>query len=328
MTAESRAPQAGTSIQAHILARLDDLSPAETKVARALLDNYPDLALRSAAAIGQACSASPATVLRAVARLGFRTLPAFHSAVREELRYRLSAARFYKTPGGGSAPAGALAETERQNLSEAFSRLSPDTLGSIRQVLSLPALWIYGGRFSFSLAYYLYAHLHLLRPRVSLLNTSAIPISEEIVEVGRGHALVIFDFRDYDVEALFAACYARGRRSQVLLVTDPELSPAARYANHILPIPVNEPLPSFTAVTAAIDAVVLDLVEHEPDMVMRHSERIAESRQLLHQLRSDEDQRPGPDDSRLTRNPAMAYPPNQKTDAQLSPWHARHSRTY
>lgn len=174
-------------------------------------------------------------MLRCVARLGFRTLPAFHAAVREEVRSRLSAVRFYQTPGGGSASAGAFAEAERQNLSEAFARLSPDALGSIRQVLSLSALWIYGGRFSFALAYYLCAHLHLLRPRVSLLNTSAIPVSEEIVEVGRGHALVIFDFRDYDVEALFG---------------------------------------------------------------------IAESRQLLHQLRSDEDQpgRPDPDGSWLTRS--------------------------
>jgi DNA-binding MurR/RpiR family transcriptional regulator len=298
MTTEFQGLQPGGSIQAHILARLGDLSPSETTVARALLDNYPDLALRSAAAIGQACGASPATVLRCVARLGFRTLPAFHSALREEVRSRLSAARFYSAPRAGTAPAGELAselaQTEEKNLSEAFSRLSADTLASIRQVLTRPALWIYGGRFSYSLAYYLYAHLHLLRPRVSLLNTSSIPISEEIVNVGRGHGLVIFDFRDYDVEALFAACHARGGRSQVLLVTDPELSPAARYATHVLPLPVNKPLPSFTAVTAAIDVIVLDLVQHEPDTVAQHSKRIAESRQLLHQLRSGEKEL-GPD---------------------------------
>ena len=192
--------------------------------------------------------------------------------------------------GAGITLPGPLVETERQNLDDAFSRLSADALQSIRQVLTLPVLWIYGGRFSYSLAYYLHAHLHLLRPRVSLLNTSSVPIAEEIVEVGRGHGLVIFDFREYELEALFAARYARGRRSQVLLVTDPELSPVARYANHVLPIPVNKPLPSFTAVTAAVDAIVLDLIQHHPGTVTQQSERIAESRQLLRQLRADETQ--------------------------------------
>jgi DNA-binding MurR/RpiR family transcriptional regulator len=290
MTADRESPPAGASIPARILAGVEHLSPSETKVAKALLEDYPELALRSAAAIGQASGTSPATVLRCVARLGFETLPAFHTALREEVRFRLSSARFYEAPGAGTTLPGPLAETEHQNLDEAFSRLSADALRSIRQVLTLPVLWIYGGRFSYSLAYYLYAHLHLLRPRVSLLNTSSVPIAEEIVEVGRGHGLVIFDFREYELEALFAARYARSRRSQILLVTDPELSPAARYANHVLPIRVNKPLPSFTAVTAAVDALVLDLIQHRPDTVTQQSERIAESRQLLRQLRADETQ--------------------------------------
>jgi DNA-binding MurR/RpiR family transcriptional regulator len=290
MTADPDSRRAGASIPTRILARIEHLSPSETKVAKALLDDYPDLALRSAAAIGQASGTSPATVLRCVARLGFETLPAFHTALREEVRFRLSSARFYDAPRAGTTLPGPLVETERQNLDDAFSRLSADVLRSIRQVLTLPVLWIYGGRFSYSLAYYLYAHLHLLRPRVSLLNTSSVPIAEEIVEVGRGHGLVIFDFREYELEALFAACYARGRRSQILLVTDPELSPAARYANHVLPIPVNKPLPSFTAVTAAVDALVLDLIQHHPDTVTQQSERIAESRELMRQVRADETQ--------------------------------------
>jgi DNA-binding MurR/RpiR family transcriptional regulator len=288
MTADPEPRHTGASIPARILARIDQLSPGETKVAKALLEGYPDLALRSAAAIGQASGTSPATVLRCVARLGFETLPAFHTALREEVRFRLSTARFYEAPGAGTTLPGPLVETERQNLDDTFSRLSADALRSTRQVLTLPVLWIYGGRFSYSLAYYLYAHLHLLRPRVSLLNTSPIPIAEEIVEVGRGHGLVIFDFREYELEALFAARYARSKRSQILLVTDPELSPAARYATHVLPIAVNKPLPSFTAVTAAMDALVLDLIQHHPETVTQQSERIAESRQLLRQLRADE----------------------------------------
>lgn len=278
-----------TSIPNRILAKIDHLSPNETKVARALLENYPELALRSAAAIGQTAGTSPATVLRCITRLGFPTFPAFHAALRKEVRFKLSSARFYEAQGEEPVPAGPLIETELQNINDVFSHLSTEMLDSIRQVLTLPTLWIHGGRFSSSLAYYLYAHLHLLRPRVFLLNSSPTPIAEQVVEIGRGHGLVLFDFRDYDAEALFAACYARGRRGQVVLVTDPELSPAARYANHVLAVPVNNPLPSFTAATAAIDALVLDFIQHEAATVSRQSERIADSRELLQQVTDSED---------------------------------------
>lgn len=271
-------------IPAHILANIEHLSPNETKVARALLEDYPELALRSAAAIGQAAGASPATVLRCITRLGFPTLPTFHAALRKELRFRLSSARFYEAPGQQGTPPGSLLETEVQNVKNAFSHLSPEALNSVRKILTLPALWICGGSFSRSLAYYLYAHLHLLRPKVSILDTRATSIAEQIVEIGRGNGLVLFDFRDYDVEALFAASYVRSRRGRVLLVTDPELSPAARYANHVLAVPVNKPLPSFTAATAMTDALVLDFIQNQAATVARQSERIAESRQLLQQI--------------------------------------------
>jgi DNA-binding MurR/RpiR family transcriptional regulator len=278
------------SIPDRILAEIDLLSPGETKVARALLENYPELALRSAATIGRTAGASPATVLRCIIRLGFPTFPAFHAALRKEVRSKLSSDRFYEAPSEEAAMPGRLIETELQNLTNAFSRLSPDALSAMREILALPVLWIYGGRFSYSLAHYLHAHLHLLRPRASLLNGNPTPIAEQVVEIGRGHGLVLFDFRDYDLEALFAACYARGRRAQVLLVTDPELSPAARYANHVLAVSVNNPLPSFTAATAAIDALVLDFIQHQAATVTRQSERIADSRQLLQQLSDSENQ--------------------------------------
>lgn len=278
----------GNSIPDRILAAIDFLSASETKVARALLENYPELALRSAAAIGQTAGTSPATVLRCITRLGFPTFPAFHAALRKEVRFKLSAARFYEAPGEETALPGPLIETELQNVNDAFSHLTPDMLHAIRQILALPTLWVQGGRLTYSLAHYLYAHLHLLRPRVFLMNTGSTPIAEQVVEVGRGHGLVLFDFRDYDLEALFAANYARSRRAQVLLVTDLELSPAARYANHVLAVPVIKPLPSLTAATATVDALVLDFIQHQASTVSAQSERIAESRQILQRLSASE----------------------------------------
>ena len=54
---------------------MDELSPAEKKVARSLLANYPSAGLASAAALAKAAGTSTPTVLRLVVAAGHRRLP-------------------------------------------------------------------------------------------------------------------------------------------------------------------------------------------------------------------------------------------------------------
>jgi len=54
-----------------IFRRMDELTPAEKKVARTLLARYPAAGLESTAALAAAAGTSKPTVLRLLDRLGF-----------------------------------------------------------------------------------------------------------------------------------------------------------------------------------------------------------------------------------------------------------------
>lgn len=60
-----------------IFQRMDELTPAERKVARTLLARYPAAGLESTAALAAAAGTSKPTVLRLLVRLGVRQLSRF-----------------------------------------------------------------------------------------------------------------------------------------------------------------------------------------------------------------------------------------------------------
>ena len=73
------------SLEQLILDNINSLTPAETRVARAILASYPALATRSSSAIAEVAQSSPASVIRFVNKLGFANLREFHEAIRDGL---------------------------------------------------------------------------------------------------------------------------------------------------------------------------------------------------------------------------------------------------
>jgi DNA-binding MurR/RpiR family transcriptional regulator len=275
-----------TTVAERILGSLDLLTAAERRVGRAILSSYPSFGLQSTTEIGKTAQASPATVVRFVTKLGFAGVPDFHHALRQEIDHRMSSP-FWELNEDGRRPSseflGVMEETQSSLVRETLGRLSDDVLSQIRHlVMSSPRLWIAGGRFSQSLAHYLYAHMQLFRPQVRLLVPWPVPITDQIFHVTRGDCLVVFDFRRYDVEAEFAARYFKSHRGRVVVVTDPYLSPAAHHADHTLIASFEGRmlLGSHTGATALVDAIVTYLMSRDETLRGR-IDRVEEARELL-----------------------------------------------
>src|SRR5213595_1060415 len=97
--------------------RLDSLSPAERRLARALLASYPIAGLESVARFAERAGVSPPTVTRFIAKLGFRGYPEFQENLRDEVQARLSSPleRYRDEPKSDSAVNHAL-EVSTHNL--------------------------------------------------------------------------------------------------------------------------------------------------------------------------------------------------------------------
>src|SRR5690242_7210078 len=85
--------------------RLDSLSPAERRLARALLASYPIAGLESVARFAERAGVSPPMVTRFITKLGFRGYPEFQEILREEVQARLSSPleRYREEPRHDSA---------------------------------------------------------------------------------------------------------------------------------------------------------------------------------------------------------------------------------
>ena len=265
--------------------RLDSLSPAERRLARVLLATYPIAGLESVAKFAERAGVSPPTVTRFIAKLGFRGYPEFQESLRREVQSRLSSplARYRDEPNRDSALKHAL-EVAGHNLKSTLDLLSDR---DVKETVSLLAdvrrrVMILGGRVSAPLARYLAGQLHLLRPGVALVDAERSAPAQQLIDMRKTDVLVVFDYRRYQSDTIEAARVAAGRGCDVVLFTDPWLSPASAFSRQVLVTSVETvgPFDSLVGAVALVEALIA--------AVLRELGSRAEARmQSLERLRAD-----------------------------------------
>ncbi|HEY3083950.1 MAG TPA: MurR/RpiR family transcriptional regulator [Candidatus Dormibacteraeota bacterium] len=241
--------------------RLDSLSPAERRLARALIASYPIAGLESVARFAERAGVSPPTVTRFIAKLGFRGYPEFQENLRDEVQARLSSplARYREEPQRDSAIKTAL-DVSAHNLKATEELLSER---DVEEAVALLAdvrrrVLVLGGRVSAPLARYLAAQLHLLRPGIGLVDSERSTPAQQLIDMRKTDVLVVFDYRRYQPDTIECARIAAGRGCDVVLFTDQWLSPASAFARQVLVTSVETvgPFDSLVGATAVVEALV------------------------------------------------------------------------
>lgn len=245
--------------------RLDSLSPAERRLARVLLATYPIAGLESVARFAERAGVSPPTVTRFIAKLGFRGYPEFQENLRREVQSRLSSplARYRDEPKRDSALDHAL-EVASHNLKSTTQLLSDRDFKEAVDVLSdvRRRVLVLGGRVSAPLARYLSSQLHLLRPGVELVDAERSAPAQHVIDMRKTDVLVVFDYRRYQADTIDSARLAAARGCDVVLFTDPWLSPASAFARQVLVTSVETvgPFDSLVGAMAVVEAVVASVL--------------------------------------------------------------------
>lgn len=235
---------ARASIETEIHDAMARLTSAEARAARALLGDYPTLGLAPVAEFAASSHTSPATVLRFVAQLGFSSYPDFQRQLREELSERFKTP-LEKTPAAKAGGQGSFlprfAKKVEDNLRETALRLPEAEFEAVcaRIADSRSACHLSGGRFTDAIASYLTAHLRVVRAGVRKLEGRPASRADQLLDVNPRDVIIIFDIRRYDDDLVRLAKAAKDRRATVILITDTWISPASRYARHVLPCAVD-----------------------------------------------------------------------------------------
>jgi DNA-binding MurR/RpiR family transcriptional regulator len=244
--------------------RLDSLSPAERKLARVLLASYPIAGLESVARFAERGRVSPPTVTRFITKLGFSGYPEFQETLRHEVQARMSSplARYHaEEPGRGadSVLTDAL-EIASANLKATLVVLSHRDANEAVELLSdvRRRVLVLGGRMSAPLARYLAGQLHLLRPGIGLVDAERSAPAQQLIDMRKGDVLVVFDYRRYQADTIDSARVASTQGCNIVLFTDPWLSPASAFARQVIVTSVDTvgPFDSLVGAMAVVEGVV------------------------------------------------------------------------
>ena len=263
---------AGRRVGEVVRQSLDSLSPAERRLARVLLASYPIAGLESVARFAERAGVSPPTVTRFITKLGFRGYPEFQESLRTEVQARLSSplARYRDEPHESSDTwrvdseivdrAKTALDASAHNLRATLELLSHrdvkeaiDLLADVRR-----RVMVLGGRVSAPLARYLAGQLHLLRPGIGLVDAERSAPAQQLIDMRKTDVLVVFDYRRYQPDTIECARVAAARGCDVILFTDPWLSPASAFARQVLVTSVETvgPFDSLVGAMAVVEALV------------------------------------------------------------------------
>ena len=244
--------------------RLNDLSPAERKLARVLLASYPIAGLESVVRFAERARVSPPTVTRFITKLGFSGYPEFQETLRNEVQARLSSpvSRYRDNEAGrgtDSVLSDAL-EVATHNLKVTLDVLSHRDVNEAVELLAdvKRRVMVLGGRVSAPLARYLAHQLHLLRPGIGLVDAERSTPAQELIDLRKGDILVIFDYRRYQADTIESAQVTSAQGCNVILFTDPWLSPASAFARQVIVTGVDQvgPFDSLVGAMAVVEGVV------------------------------------------------------------------------
>jgi DNA-binding MurR/RpiR family transcriptional regulator len=237
-------------------------APAERRVVRALLTEYPLTGLEPLAVVAERAGTSGPTVLRVVGKLGFGGYPEFQRALRAELAVRWSAPLDVMPREPATGLVGTVREAIRTAVAADLDRLAggPDT-DAAAALLADPrnAVWVLGGRFSGVLAEYLALHLQVLRRGVHRVTGDPGNRHTALLDVARRDVVVVFDYRRYQRDTVEFGRRAAVQGARLILFTDHLLSPLAA-DTHVVLVTATDTGTPFSVMSPALAAVETVLV--------------------------------------------------------------------
>ena len=244
--------------------QLDSLSPAERKLGRVLLASYPIAGLESVVRFAERARVSPPTVTRFITKLGFSGYPEFQETLRNEVQARMSSPLTrYRDDQSARGPDSVLSdalEVASHNLKATLEVLSHRDVNEAVELLAdvRRRVMVLGGRVSAPLARYLAHQLHLLRPGVGLVDAERSTPAQELIDLRKGDVLVVFDYRRYQADSIESAQVTSAQGGNVILFTDPWLSPASAFARQVIVTSVDQvgPFDSLVGAMAVLEGFV------------------------------------------------------------------------
>jgi len=264
------------TIEERLRAGFDDLTRAERHLASHLLRHYPVAALGSITALAKAAEVSSPTVVRLVQKLGYQGYTGFQAGIRAELEQRLISPLAKHDRWAGGVPEthilNRFADAVLGNLHATLAQVNHAEFDAAAALMADPARRVYatGGRITHAMADYFVTHMKVIRPGVSLISEMSNAWPPALIEMAPGDVLLAFDIRRYENNVLQLVEMAAEQGAEVVLITDPWVSPAAAHARYRFSAQIE--VPSAWDSTVAIQVLVETLMAAVQSLTWQQTE--------------------------------------------------------
>lgn len=255
-----------------------------------LLDDSLLSGLQSITRLAELAEVSSPTIIRLARKLGFEGFSDMQGAIRNEIGARM------KQPLAkleAQAPADSrghivsrFIEAVSGNINRTLERLDLAEFDQVASLLSDPTrrLYLLGGRITRSNAHYFFNHLQIIRPQVTLLDSSPSVWPQSLLDMDTDAILIVFDIRRYEKELEKLANLAVAQGVSIVLFTDAWGSPIEKHARFCFRAMVEVPSSwdSTLAINFLIEALVAEVQSRSSG---QSAERIAALEQMIGESR-------------------------------------------
>lgn len=222
-----------------IQSELPGFSKGQKQIARFILEHYDKAAFMTASRLGVTVGVSESTVVRFATELGYDGYPHLQRALQEMIRNKLTSVQRMEVAGdrmGSRDVLQTVLHADTDMIRVTLDEIDRDAFqGAVDALMGAKRIYILGVRSSSALASFLGFYFNLLFENVTLVHTNSVSeIFEQVLRVGPGDVLFGISFPRYSKRTLSAMKYARDRGARVIALTDSQLSPLARVADHVL----------------------------------------------------------------------------------------------
>lgn len=250
----------------------ETLTPAERKLAAALLSDYPFAGLQTIQTLAEQTGVSAPSITRFVTKLGCHGYQDFQRRLIGELKegHRSPVDLHERMTSGGADFLQSFLDLTAEAVRAVGESLTQSQFERICDLLAddKRAIYIVGGRISDAIAQHFSRHLRQVRRNVFHLPPDTEIWPEYILRMRARDLLIIFDFRRYQQRLVeLADKVRRSAGTSVILVTDKWMSPAAAYAAEVIALPTENRTAwdSYAGALAVVDAMVASISERDWD---------------------------------------------------------------
>lgn len=226
-------------ILATIHNRMETFSKGQKRIANYISASYDKAAFMTASRLGKMVNVSESTVVRFAVELGFDGYPSMQKALQEMVRNKLTAVQRIGVTNdrlGDQDVVSMVLQSDMESIRMTSEALDRGVLNrAVEAIGAAQHLYVVGVRSSSALATYLSFYLRNIFDNVRLVaSSSTSEMIEQMLHVGKGDVVIGISLPRYSSRTVKLLEFARDSGAEVVVITDSNEAPAAKYAGYTL----------------------------------------------------------------------------------------------